>query len=109
MDTVMQKVRDLVNSIRRTEEYRHYKKLIAQIQEDSELTKRLEEFRRENYDLQVSGQNLFDAEDELRGRYSDLFSNPLAVDMIETENSVCRLIRSVYMEISRSVPVDPPK
>lgn len=108
MDAVTEKVDELVETILCTEEYRHYRKLAAEIEKDVELSRRLNEFRKENYDMQVAGQNLYDAVDGLRAKYADLFRNPLANDMIETENSVCRLVRSVYMEISRAISVDPP-
>lgn len=109
MDAVTEKVEELVETIRRTEEYRHFRKLTAEIEKDVELSRRLNEFRQENYQMQVAGQNLYEGVDALREKYADLFRNPLANDMIETENSVCRLIRSVYMEISRAVSVDPPQ
>ena len=109
MDAVTEKVDELVETIRHTEEYRHYKKLTAGIEKDVELSRRLNEFRRENFDMQVDGRNLYEAVDEMRTKYADLFKNPLANDMIETENSVCRLVRSVYMEITRAISVDPPR
>jgi cell fate (sporulation/competence/biofilm development) regulator YlbF (YheA/YmcA/DUF963 family) len=109
LDAVTEKVGELVETIRHTEEYRRYKKLTAEIEKDVELSRRLNEFRKENFDMQVAGRDLYDAVDGLREKYADLFKNPLANDMIETENSVCRLIRSVYMEITRAISVDPPR
>jgi cell fate (sporulation/competence/biofilm development) regulator YlbF (YheA/YmcA/DUF963 family) len=108
LDAVTEKLQELVSAIRRTDEYRQFQKLNKEIESDAELSRRVNEFRRDNYQLQTSGQNLFDAVDELRERYADLFHNPVTNSLIESENSLCRLVRSIYMEISKAVEIESP-
>ena len=51
---------------------------------------------------------MYAAADELQARYRQLSMEPLAVEYLELENSICRIIRETCSQIVQEIPLDLP-
>ena len=91
---------ELVHAIQDSEEYRRYQQAKEALHREPELERRVNEFRKKNYQIQNSGGiNLFDEVDRLERENSQLRRNPVAEEFYAAELAFCR----VYQKISWSL------
>lgn len=108
MNVPSEKIRDLTQAIRKSSEYRRYQRVRAELDQHDELKREVDEFRREKYRMQQFGADMYQAADELHERYRHLREQPLVMEYLELENTICRLIRETCDEIIREIPMDLP-
>jgi len=65
-------------------------------------------FRIEKYRMQQFGADMYAAADELQARYHFLMEDPLVLEYLELENTICRMIRETCDEIVQEIPLDLP-
>ena len=78
-----------------------YQKVRAKVHNYPEKEYRLHEFRRKNYFLQNSREqlDLFTEEDRLEQEYADVYKDPLLGEYLAAEVAVCRIIQQVNKEL----------
>lgn len=90
-------VKNLVDTIKNTDEYKEFQFQKEKINKFPELKDRINEFRKKNYELQNSGQsaNLMEDTERLQMENEDLFENPLSADFLQAELDFCRMMQDV--------------
>lgn len=90
-------VKNLVDTIKNTDEYKEFQFQKEKINKFPELKARIDEFRKKNYELQNSGQsaNLMEDAERLQMENADLFENPLSADFLQAELDFCRMMQDV--------------
>ncbi|MCR4588309.1 MAG: YlbF family regulator, partial [Lachnospiraceae bacterium] len=75
------------------------------LREMPELKKQIDQFRTENYRMQVmsSPDELFDKAYDFEQRYAEFRSNPIVEDFLAAELALCRLLQRVNTEITEGV------
>ena len=98
-------VKNLVDTIKNTDEYKEFQFQKEKINKFPELKDRINEFRKKNYELQNSGQsaNLMEDTERLQMENEDLFENPLSADFLQAELDFCRMMQDINLRIVDAV------
>ncbi len=90
-------VKNLVDTIKNTDEYKEFQFQKDKIDKFPELKDRINEFRKKNYELQNSGQSatLMEDAERLQKENEDLLENPLSADFLQAELEFCRMMQDV--------------
>ena len=90
-------IEELKQSLLESEAFVRYQKVRAEVHNYPEKEYRLHEFRRKNYFLQNSREqlDLFTEEDRLEQEYADVYKDPLLGEYL----AVCRIIQQVNKEL----------
>ena len=94
-------IEELKQSLLESEAFLRYQKVRAEVHNNPEKEYRLHEFRRKNYFLQNSKEqlDLFTEEDRLEQEYADVYKDPLLGEYLAAEMAVCRIIQQVNKEL----------
>ena len=94
-------IEELKQSLLESEAFVRYQKVRAEVQKKKKKEYRLHEFRRKNYFLQNSREqlDLFTEEDRLEQEYADVYKDPLLGEYLAAEVAVCRIIQQVNKEL----------
>lgn len=94
-------IEELKQSLLESEVFVRYQKVRAEVHNYPEKEYRLNEFRRKNYFLQNSREqlDLFTEEDRLEQEYADVYKDPLLGAYLAAEVAVCRIIQQVNKEL----------
>ena len=94
-------IEELKKSLLESEAFLRYQKIRAEVHNYPEKENRLHEFRRKNYFLQNSREqlDLFTEEDRLEQEYADVYKDPLLGEYLAAEVAVCRIIQQVNKEL----------
>ena len=94
-------IEELKQSLLESEAFVRYQKVRAEVHNYPEKEYRLHEFRRKNYFLQNSREqlDLFTEEDRLEQEYADVYKDPLLAEYLAAEVAVCRIIQQVNKEL----------
>lgn len=86
----------LVNTIKRSQEYNQYQSLLENLKKQPEIYRRIGEFRRRSISLQMSDNgNNIEANNALQKDFADLQTNGLANEFMAAEHQYCQMIRSL--------------
>ncbi len=105
---VEQAVRDLVQAIWESEEYRRYQDIRTRVHELPELEQRIHVFRKKNYNIQnyADEHSLFDQVDELEREGAEFRKDPLVNEYLDAELAICRLFQQINWELVRNIDFD---
>ncbi len=94
-------IEELKQSLLESEAFVRYQKVRAEVHKKPKKEYRLHEFRRKNYFLQNSREqlDLFTEEDRLEQEYADVYKDPLLGEYLVAEVAVCRIIQQVNKEL----------
>ncbi|MCD7957565.1 MAG: YlbF family regulator [Lachnospiraceae bacterium] len=108
MTTIEKCTQDLIRSIQDTAEYRRYQELRAVTDQDPQLRKALNDFRRRVYQTQTSGETLDHfSEQELLGRDAAQFrKNELVDEYLKMELHICRMIQEISFRLADAIDLD---
>lgn len=108
MKTIEQCTQDLIRSIQDTVEYRRYQELRAVAEQDPQLRKALNDFRRRVYQTQTSGETLDHfSEQERLGRDAAQFrKNELVDEYLKMELHICRMIQEISFQLADAIDLD---
>lgn len=95
-DSLAAKVKELRQMILDSEEYRSFDLYRRVLKEVPELYEKVNEFRHENFMLQLSGeiQNKEKAEG-IVAKYKDIFNNSLVTPFLNAELVLCKMLQDV--------------
>lgn len=91
--------------LKTSEDYQRYQNAEKELHENPQLARIVDEYRREVYHLQTSGEDTYSRLDELSNKYTELKEDALADRYLDAENAVCRLLRKTMGAIVREVGV----
>lgn len=95
-DSLAVKVRELKNAILDSEEYRNFDMYKRLLSETPELLELVNEFRKANYELQLSGDIADkDKANAIIEKYKDLFSDSAVTPFLNAELALCKMIQEI--------------
>lgn len=108
----MQKIDDLTlqigEAIRNSDEYIEYKRLEKIIDMDPNLRRLVDDFRKENFELQNNEEieDMLEASAELNRRYADMRARRMVNRYLTSEICLCRLVEDVCRAVVDAVDFD---
>ena len=101
METIETNVQLLIWSIKRSPEYKEYKRSEDALKKYPELKARADEYRARNYKIQnsVDDTNAFQIMADLSHESEVLHKIPVVHDYLQAELGVCRLLQNISLEI----------
>lgn len=92
-----------IDKLLKSEEYQRYAEQKERVKAYPDLKKQIDEFRRRNFEMQHSGDNLFERIEAFEREYSDFRDNPLVADFLEAELAFCRMMQDHYAEVMKAI------
>lgn len=94
---------EFIATILETEVYKNYAEELAKVKRQPELKAQIDDFRKRNYEMQMSADMDFNKLDRFEKEYEDFRSNPLATDFIAAEVDLCRMIQRINTRIAAGI------
>ena len=101
MSEVRKSLDELKEAIQNSDPVVRYRTARAEVRKYPEKHARIQEFRKKNYLLQNSKEqiDLFVELDRLEQEYMDLYKDPLTSEYLASEVAVCRIVQQASREI----------
>lgn len=103
MSTVDIALNQLSAAILETKEYKEYDLQRNRVKEDPSLKEQIDEFRKQNYELQVSADNAFEKMEEFERKYSDFWEDEMVADFLSAELALCRMMQQVSLRLTEAL------
>jgi len=101
---------DLVNKIKTTSEYIDYLNYKSILERNEELYRRVQEFRRRSFEIQVSHHygmyNAYENLVNLKNENDELLTEPTVKMFLDSELKLSRMIQSVYDTLADEIDFD---
>ena len=98
-----QSLRAYIDKILESKEYQKYAEQKKRVKEYPDLKKQIDEFRRRNFEMQNSGDLVFEKIEAFEREYSDFRDNPLVADFLDAELAFCRMMQRHYSEVMKAI------
>ena len=95
-----------IMAIKNTEIYQNYARERDRVRQYPELKAQLDDFRRRNYELQISADTDFHKIDQFERDYEDFRENPIVDEVLAAELAFCRMIQKANMQITEAIDFD---
>ena len=95
-----------IMAIKNTEIYQNYARERDRVRQYPELKAQLDDFRRRNYELQISADTDFHKIDQFEMDYEDFRENPIVDEFLAAELAFCRMIQKANMQITEAIDFD---
>lgn len=93
--------------IRSTDAYRTYQEQLSLIRQDPEKYRRVNEFRKKNYELQKSeGRDIDERIEALAEELEKFREDPVVDDFFRAELAFCRMMQEVNLRLTEAVNFD---
>lgn len=91
----------LISAIRNCDVAQKYEEIRKKVEQDSELARQINEFRKRNFELQTQTypDRLMEVSDSFAQEYARFRENPLVQEFLEAELAYCRMLQEVTTEI----------
>ena len=98
---VRNELEQLKSAIRNSEVAQKYDEVRHRVEQDCELCRQINEFRRRNYELQTKTypDQLMDMSDSFTREYASFRENPVVQEFLAAELAYCRMLQEVTTEI----------
>lgn len=105
MTEVEQAIENLLSVIRQTEEYENFRYQLNKINQQPELRRQVDEFRKENFALQndTPEDQMLQKSEEFEEKYQTFRENPLVNDFLTAETAFCRRMQEITLKITEGV------
>ncbi len=97
MPSIKKSMDDWIRALQSCDEVKHFRDLSEQIRTEPQKEKRLSEFRKKSYQLQISDgdMDVIGESERLLHDYEDLFRDPLTSEYLSAEASLLRMLQQV--------------
>ncbi len=99
-------IREFTERLKQTREYQQYGEKRDKVRECPGLMDEINVYRRRNYEMQTSEEELFDKVDEFAKEFESFRANPVVEEYLQAELAVCRMVRDVYTQIAEAIDLD---
>lgn len=96
-------VEQLIAAVLDTHEYREYSVQCDKVKQHPELKAQIDEFRKQNYQMQISQDNAFEKIEQFEKKYADFRENPLVSDFLAAELAFCRMMQDVNIRVTEAI------
>lgn len=99
---------ELIKAIRESDEYMQYQSIRNKVHEYPELEKQIHAFRKKNYEIQNSKEeiDLYERIDRLKQEEAGFRQNPLVNEYLVAELAFCRVFQNINWSILRNIDFD---
>lgn len=99
----------LIEAVLESDEYTQYQDMKEKIKQEPEKERAIYNFRRRNYLLQQSKDNidLFEEIGNLEQEFTRFRQEPLVEDYLSAEQMVCRMIRQIHQQLVERIDFHP--
>jgi len=105
MTTLMKELGSLTELIKEQECYKKYLEKLKIIQQDEDLYKKLNEFRRKNVELHYRKQTLKE-EANLEKQYHDFLTEEIIREFLFWEQQTLKMLRIIHKQIDEALTLD---
>lgn len=99
MSDLDQAVDTFIQAILASETYRTYQAELAKVKQDPELKRQIDEFRKRNFELQLSPDADYEKLDRFEKEYESFREQPLVADFLAGELDLCRKMQEISMRV----------
>lgn len=104
MDTIKDKVEELIAAIQESAEYQNFQAAGERVKDIDGLEDKVREFCWKNYELQKSNaEDLYEKVEAFEEQYRGFRENPIVSEYLEYELRMCRLLQEINTRITSSV------
>ena len=104
MDTIKNKVEELVTAIHESAEYQSFQEAEQEVNNIPGLSDKIREFCWKNYEIQNSGAaDLYEKMEDFENQYRDFRRNPVVAQYLERELRLCRMLQEISAKITDSI------
>lgn len=105
-NSLYESARKLANKILNSKEYVNFQKCRERVEEDPELTRQVDEFRREAFVLQCQGDEAYRSGiSEVRDRHPIVMGTQIAREYLDAEIDLCRMVRDVQEILVENIDI----
>lgn len=92
---------ELKQAVLESNEYREYKRLETEISRDADLKRSVDEFRRQNFEIQYNDeiQDIEQSVSQLEARFTDIRNQGLVKNYLAAEICLCRLVQDICVSV----------
>ncbi|WP_455715785.1 YlbF family regulator [Anaerosporobacter sp.] len=87
-------LKNLIDSIKDSDEYNQYQRIYKEFTEDENLLARLNDFRKKSYDIQLN-ENSLEICKSLREEYKDILMLPNVQEFLISEKKINDILRNI--------------
>ena len=108
--TIEENISRLLDSIKESEAYREFRKQEQNLNRDSELRERVDDFRKDNYRVQneCDRNELFHVAEQLARESAELRRNPEVNAYLDAELALCRMIQKICTKLADGIEFNTP-
>lgn len=107
MKKVLNATQELIQTIQESGAYQEYHRLYAEIEKNPALLKRVNEYRKRRFEIQVSDvKDYTNFQNELMNEFKDIHSNELTLEFLIAERHFSNMMKQVNHFILDSVNMD---
>lgn len=99
MDHMQEATRNLIAAIEACPEYRRYENAKQKMYKYPILKKKMDEFRKQNYELQNSDADIFEEADRLWQKYYHIIQYPVVWEYLAAETAFCKMMQKMNLQI----------
>lgn len=105
---VKNELEQLITAIRNSDIALRYEEIRKKVEQDAELARQINEFRKRNFEMQTQTypEHLMEKSDSFTQEYACFRENPLVREFLEAELAYCRMLQEVTTEIVGVVSLD---
>lgn len=103
MNTVDEAVNNLIKEIKNSEVYLEYRKQLELLMQDPELKRQVDEFRKRNYEMQMSEDMDFGMLTRFQSEFKIFRENPLVDNFLAAELDFCRMMQKINFNITEAI------
>ena len=104
MDTYEEAMQNFIASIRETDIYAEYREALEELKKDPELKRRIDDFRKRNYNFQQSDDIDLGEYDSFRTEMLGFRAqNPVADQFFEAELALCKMMQDTSYRITEAL------
>ena len=100
MNNVYDIARDLVISLKETDQYKNYKNLKAKVSDNESLSKMINDFQEKNMQVQtemmLTGQQSEELLQQVQSLYTIVMQDPLAAEYMQAEMAFTQVVSEIY-------------
>lgn len=103
MDSLDHATDQFIEAILASEVYRTYRTELEKVQQMPELKQQIDEFRKRNFELQLSADTDFNKLDRFEKEYENFREQPMVADFLAAELDLCRMMQDISMHVTEKL------
>lgn len=102
MSNIDNSIQQLILAILESDSYKEYDIQRRRVNQNPELKRQIDEFRRRNFELQSNNSTL-EKIDEFEREYEQFRQIPMVADFLAAELDFCRLMQDIFLKVTMAI------